>query len=605
MRIALLLGAVSCLGWISTTALGAAPAKKTAPQAKPAIAKENLVELALRAEVRGDREAREEFLKQALQAAPDDAAAHWHAGDVWHDDAWLKPSEVAARLVDDRRLIEYRNTRDGYPDTVAGQLDLAHWCARSGLHDQKRAHLTRVLELNPSHVAARQELGFRWVDGVWLSPEEIAASGRRAALAERSLEMWSPKLLKLRDTLERRSPQQREIARERLLEIREPEAIPALEAVFGAYSEPAALAMLKVIAAMSGSDATAALARQAALSPSDAVRVEAADQLRSRPQVEYVPVLLSGIYSPVQSRSELYRFPDGRLLYQHAYYREGMDQHEVQFTETVFWRRPANFAPGRRNAIVAGYSLKELIQTHNYFTRLAAARDQAAVSQNAYNEEMTVRASQALTTATGQVNPANAADWWNWWSDRNEVALSSADKAVDFRYRYELDVPLSTAVQTWLPRQSSCLVAGTLVSTDTGATPIEQLRHGDRVLAQDPVTGELTFKPVLKTTHRDPVETLCIDAGNAGSLTCSGGHMFWVAGKGWVRARVMEPGMILHTLDGPHEVRSVKVCPPAEVFNLIVADFHSYFVADGRWLTHDNTPQSPTDTIVPGLLATR
>jgi hypothetical protein len=63
--------------------------------------------------------------------------------------------------------------------------------------------------------------------------------------------------------------------------------------------------------------------------------------------------------------------------------------------------------------------------------------------------------------------------------------------------------------------------------------------------------------------------------------------------------------MILHTLDGPQEVRSVQVRPNAEVFNLIVADFHSYFVADGRWLTHDNTPQAPTDTIVPGLLAAK
>ena len=605
MRIAFIL-AVGCVALSTTSVVAQAPATKQAEPTKPAIGRESLIELALRAEVRGDNAAREGFLQQALQADPDDAAAQWHSGMVWHDGAWLKPSEVAARLAEDRRLIEYRNTRDDYPDTVAGQLELAHWCARHGLHDQQRAHLTRVLELEPNHITARRELGYRWVDGAWLSAEEIAVAGRRAQAAERSLEVWSPKLLKLRDALERRNPRQQEIALERLLEIKDPEAIPALEAVFGAYSEPAALAMLAVISAMPGSDATAALARQAVLSPSETVRVEAADQLCSRPQVEYVPVLLSGIYSPVQSRNELYRFPNGRLLYQHIYYREGMDQHEVQLTETVFERRAGSFAPGRRNAIVASYSLNKLIQTHNYFTRLAAARDEAAANRNAFNAEMTSRASQTLTIATGQVNPANAADWWNWWNDRNEVAFSSADKTLDFRYRYELDLPFSPIVQPWNPRPaSSCLVAGTLVSTDAGAKPIEQIRPGDRVLAQDQETGELTYKPVLKTTRRDPVETLCIDAGPAGTLTCSGGHMFWVSGKGWVRARVMEPGIILHTLDGPQEVRSVQVRPNAEVFNLIVADFHSYFVADGRWLTHDNTPQAPTGTIVPGLLAAK
>jgi hypothetical protein len=32
-----------------------------------------------------------------------------------------------------------------------------------------------------------------------------------------------------------------------------------------------------------------------------------------------------------------------------------------------------------------------------------------------------------------------------------------------------------------------------------------------------------------------------------------------------------------------------------------VADFHTYFVGDGRILSHDNTPRNPTNSIVPGL----
>jgi tetratricopeptide (TPR) repeat protein len=330
MRVVLLIGASCILGCLTVESRAATPAKKTAPPAKPALAKENLVELALRAEVRGDREAREKFLEQALQAAPDDAAAHWHAGDVWHEDAWKKPSEVAAQLVEDRRLIEYRNTRDGYPDTVAGQLDLAHWCARNGLHDQKRAHLTRLLEINPNHTEARRELGFRWVDGVWLSAEEIARSSRRAELAEHSLEVWSPKLLKLRDTLERRNLRQRELAVERLQEIKDPTAIPALEAVFGDYSEPASFTLVDALDGIDGMEASVALARQAVFSPSEAVRLEASKRLSRRQFVEFVPPILSVMYSPMQSRSELFVSPTGRLTYQHAFYRESQDSHQVQ-----------------------------------------------------------------------------------------------------------------------------------------------------------------------------------------------------------------------------------------------------------------------------------
>jgi hypothetical protein len=38
-------------------------------------------------------------------------------------------------------------------------------------------------------------------------------------------------------------------------------------------------------------------------------------------------------------------------------------------------------------------------------------------------------------------------------------------------------------------------------------------------------------------------------------------------------------------------------------YNLIVADFNSYFVGDHGILVHDNTPRSPTSALVPGLLA--
>jgi hypothetical protein len=37
-------------------------------------------------------------------------------------------------------------------------------------------------------------------------------------------------------------------------------------------------------------------------------------------------------------------------------------------------------------------------------------------------------------------------------------------------------------------------------------------------------------------------------------------------------------------------------------YNLIVADFDSYFVGDRGILVHDNTPRKPTAALLPGLL---
>jgi hypothetical protein len=41
--------------------------------------------------------------------------------------------------------------------------------------------------------------------------------------------------------------------------------------------------------------------------------------------------------------------------------------------------------------------------------------------------------------------------------------------------------------------------------------------------------------------------------------------------------------------------------PAGKSYNLIVADFHSYFVGDQGILVHDNTPRAPTAALLPGL----
>jgi hypothetical protein len=536
-------------------------------------------------------------LDEASSVAQDDARVRWQKGYVLHDGDWAKPEQVAKELERDLRLVEYRNIRGDYADTAPAQLELSQWCARKGLHDQKRAHLTRVLEIDPSHIVARRELGHRWVEGVWISAEEQFDAARRALQAEESFKTWPAKLVKLRDALDRRNQRQRDIAMERLLEIKDPQAIPAMEAVFGDYNEPMALALVEVLAGIPGADAATALARQAVFSPSETVRTEAAKKLHARPYEEFVPVLLSGMFTPVKTRAELYQQPSGRLIHQHAFYREGMDRAQLQLNETGF---EYMIVPGRRARWQGGVSFQEQVRAQLALKKRAARAEQQVQVQNAETAALNGAICQALQLATNESMPSEPDLWWRWWASRNEVEYYE-QKTVEFAYANDL----LQAIRPRYPweRTMSCLVAGTPVWTETGMVPVEQMQIGDRVLAQDPHSGELTYKPVLRTTHRDPVETLCIDAGAAGSLTCSGGHLFWISGKGWTRARVMEPGMLVHTLDGAHEVKSVQVLPPADVYNLVVADFHSYFVADGRWLTHDNTPQSPTTATVPGLVS--
>ncbi len=66
------------------------------------------------------------------------------------------------------------------PDTVAGHLKLATWCLNHQRLTARQHHLNRVLALEPDHAEARRALGYRKVNGQWMTrKEEMAARGMR------------------------------------------------------------------------------------------------------------------------------------------------------------------------------------------------------------------------------------------------------------------------------------------------------------------------------------------------------------------------------------------------------------------------------------------
>ena len=79
--------------------------------------------------------------------------------------------------------------------------------------------------------------------------------------------------------------------------------------------------------------------------------------------------------------------------------------------------------------------------------------------------------------------------------------------------------------------------------------------------------------------------------------------MFWVSGKGWLKARELQPEMRFHTLKGTVRLDRVEPAAKQDTYNLVVADFHTYFVGRQKLLTHDNTIRKPTNCVVPGLAA--
>lgn len=561
---------------------------------------------ALQREVYGLDDDRQQLLSSALQTAPDNASARWHQGYVrGANGEWTKAGDQANKKRQ-AQLKAYENLRSTHADTVAQQLELADWCAKHGLKDQERVHLLRVCELSPDHPAARQRLNFARVGNEWVNREEIARQQAREVAAQKAFAHWSPLFNKLAQQLMGLDLKKREAAIAQLKQIHDPAALPAMQQVLGNRGEEMELLVVETTAQMTDPAAIGALARHAVFSPSLFVRHTAASKLQPCDRDSYVPMLISSMFTPVVSQIAEVALPNGRIGYRHAFLREGAERQELLVLDTQYRRIAAPNGDARESF---GIAARDARLTALQLERAAAAQNEATAALND-------RIAWVLNKATGAELPAVPDDWWSWWNEQNEVFVGSKQVATIQLSRTVAIVETdpnslgsgrgtgtagsgSSSISAGGGRQD-CLAAGTPVWTERGQIAIEKLRAGDLVLSRDVESGELAFKPVLRTTIRPEGPLVKIQAGTEVFET-SGGHLFWVSGEGWLKSRQLASGMVLHTAGGPARVTAVSEAPAAQTYNLVVADFNTYFVGKQKVLSHDNTVRRPTNVVVPGL----
>jgi hypothetical protein len=250
-----------------------------------------------------------------------------------------------------------------------------------------------------------------------------------------------------------------------------------------------------------------------------------------------------------------------------------------------------------------------------------AAKRQGQFNSAASVTEWQVRqANQAAESINALIIPVLAAttgmqfetpkQWWDWWREHNEY-YASDDRPVEryydsdtdsYYYGYSTFDIRNPPPPPIPPGRYSCFAHGTPVWTKTGLQPIETLGLGDLVLAQDVDTGELAYRPVIARTVRPPSPILKLQSGDE-ELRTTRGHPFWVAGVGWRMAKELGDGAILHGLTTSPSVAAIEPAGESEAYNLVVADFNTYFVGASGLLVHDNTPRRPTRASVPGLKA--
>ena len=144
-----------------------------------------------------------------------------------------------------------------------------------------------------------------------------------------------------------------------------------------------------------------------------------------------------------------------------------------------------------------------------------------------------------------------------------------------------------------------CFVAGTLVESERGLLPIEEIEVGDLVWSRSDETGEEGWKPVSRTfiTQRQVVLDLdLIEAdGDRQELLVTPEHPFWKE-IGWAPVGTLLVGDSVWARDGWATVASLTHSEQMEtVYNLEVADFNTYFVGRGGVWAHNQCWRTPEE----------
>ena len=537
----------------------------------------------------------------------------WQSGYVKVGKDWRSVEQSAVSSGDVGLLTEYRQQREAAPKTADGQFALANWCRSHKLADQERAHLMQTLllaEPNRDVKAIYDRMKFKQLGPRWIAPSELVEIERQSKAATEDLQRWLPRVQRIARKLDGNAKQQR-IARDELAGIDDPSSIPALVANLGFRNEQAALATVDVLARLDSYQAAQALAYEAVFAPWRTVTDRAVEHLASRSQDDYVPELMSLLHGPVKTviqdrpgmpyarftalqeghdHVRLARFTFVHFVNDYVeYYRPNVP------TETGIYRRTASgwIRTDESIASMQRRTAASVEQSRNSLNDLAEDATEAA-------EKINQRVGNVLSHVSSEPESSDPQAWWSWWADQMGVENSSTKPVVVV---VDEKQPGRGSGRSRTIVNRSCLVAGTSIWTDRGMVAVEKIAAGDCVLAKNIETGELAYKPVIHTTVRQPVPVKKFVV-NGQPVVASSGHNFWVSGDGWTKTRELIPQQPIHTVVGMARIESVEdETEPAPVYNLVVADFHTYFVGPAMILSHDVLPPRPTNVKVPGLAA--
>jgi hypothetical protein len=571
------------------------------------------VRMALWCEAHGLDSERLKHLTIAVLTEPAHATARGLLGLVAYHGQWRSPQAVDDLLAADQTmraaLAEYNGRRARMGNSADSHWKIALWCQQHGLKPEAAAHLAIVTQLDPRREAAWKRLGYKKQGGRWATPEALAAENVEIEAQKKADKHWSTLLAKLRSRHDEGSKQAD--VNDALGRISDPRAVPSVVAIFAAGKASHQEIAAQLLGQIDSPGSTRALGLLALAGKSSEVRSKATQTLRHR-----------SVRQIASSTVVLLRDPEldpDPILYHYNLHPAGWDgigslgvlfvqgpNYDVLKTyplpEQTTLRDPSGFVP---SAPSWGYERRVVQQRQQQSNDLAAIISQilsdsaggvlAAKAHVRQVEQLNARIIQVLAATTGRNLGQDREAWRKWWAEEQGYTYQPPPSTP------RQDLALGDYKPTFVSEvRLDCFAAGTPVHALTGLRPIEQIKVGDQVLTQDPVSGALSYQPVLATVCSQPAELLNISLSQE-SIKATGIDRFWKVGQGWVMARELRPGDLLRSLGRVSPVKSVESAGSEPVFNLRVMRAQSFFVGQRGTLVHDSslveTVHQPFDAV--------
>lgn len=556
---------------------------------------DHLVQRALAAEVNGRLADRNYLLAAALAANPNCRAAHWHLGQIETSAGWQSPDEAARDYCEDVRCDRYVEQRKKTPKSAEGHWDLANWCRVHELTDERRAHLFAASALAPDSSKVHKALGRSLHGGRWMTDEDFARSRAEQDRLAAAYRHWKPELLAIRRQLMSSDANTAGNARQRLLAIADLRAIPAAEEVLSLGLESTASLVVEWLTKMSHRAATLSLVRHAVWSEWPTTRAAAIRALTGRDPEHVIPALIDFLRP---SAAGTHTFPQlGKVWFFQDFDTTYIDIAAQGAPSRVVIPQSARFEPAAKGPLHAAV-LSEVGGTNDEPRRIDEL-SQRFDRAEAANSRRIANARAALIQLTGEDSGEIQQDWQKSWFAKLDSYFDPNRIPKPERFTQTRVRRVETIGLSFLAGLGSCFISGTPIWTKRGPVPIERIELGELVLAQDPATGELAYRPVIDRTVRPKVEIVRLTV-NGESLGATHGHPVWVSWKGWVKVKDLNPGSPLRAAGGVTPLATIEQGEPAEAYNLVVADFGTYFVGRSKLLVHDYSPIRDMPRAVPG-----